>query len=74
MFGLGAQELLIILLIAFLVFGGKKLPEIGAGLGKAINSFKKGLKETEDAANPEKPLEKPAPNTEKIASAGEKAD
>ncbi|UKL12999.1 twin-arginine translocase TatA/TatE family subunit [Dissulfurimicrobium hydrothermale] len=73
MFGLGAQELLIILLIAFLVFGGKKLPEIGAGLGKAINSFKRGLKETEDAANPEKPLEKPAQDPKKIASAGEKA-
>ena len=33
--------------IAFLVFGGKKLPELGAGLGKGIASFKKGLKEPE---------------------------
>jgi sec-independent protein translocase protein TatA len=73
MFGLGAQELLIILLIAFLVFGGKKLPEIGSGLGKAINSFKKGLKETEDTTTPEKPLEKPVQNPEKIANTGEKS-
>lgn len=49
MFGLGTPELIVILGIAFLVFGGKKLPEIGAGLGKGISSFKKGLKDAENA-------------------------
>lgn len=49
MFGLGTPELIIILLIAFLIFGSKKLPEIGAGLGKALGSFKKGLNEVEEA-------------------------
>ncbi len=52
MFGLGMQELIIIMGIAFLFFGGKKLPEIGAGLGQGIASFKNGLNEKE--SGPEK--------------------
>lgn len=48
MFGLGTTELLVILALAFLVFGGKKLPELGAGLGKGIASFKSGLKEPKE--------------------------
>ena len=51
MFGLGMQELLIILAIALVVFGPSKLPQIGSGLGKAIRDFKKGVSsdDTEDS-------------------------
>lgn len=44
-FGIGIQELLIILLICLLVFGAAKLPEIGRALGKTIKEFKKSIKE-----------------------------
>lgn len=49
MFGLGMPELMVIMGIAFLVFGGKKLPELGAGLGKGIKAFKTGLRDVEDS-------------------------
>lgn len=45
MFGIGGGELLLVLFIALLVFGGSGLPEIGKGLGKAIKEFKKAGKE-----------------------------
>jgi len=48
MFGLGTQELLIILIVALLIFGGTKLPSIGRALGKSISEFKKGMKEDSD--------------------------
>ena len=41
-------EWLIILLVIMLLFGGKKIPELMRGVGKGINSFKQGLKETQD--------------------------
>jgi sec-independent protein translocase protein TatA len=49
MFGLGMPELVIIMGITFLVFGGKKLPELGAGLGKGIKAFKTGIRDVEEA-------------------------
>jgi sec-independent protein translocase protein TatA len=47
MFGLGHWELLVILLIVLIVFGAGKLPEIGAGIGKGIRNFKKGVADFE---------------------------
>jgi sec-independent protein translocase protein TatA len=44
-FGIGMQELLVILLICLLVFGASRLPEIGRALGKTINEFKKSMKD-----------------------------
>ena len=48
MFGLGVPELIVIFLIVLVIFGARKLPEIGAGLGKAIQNFKKSSEPDSD--------------------------
>ena len=48
----GPQELIVILLIAVLIFGGKKIPEIMEGVGKGIKSFKKAMDSDETATPP----------------------
>ncbi|MCK4605564.1 MAG: twin-arginine translocase TatA/TatE family subunit [Deltaproteobacteria bacterium] len=65
MFGLGTQELLVILVIAFFIFGGKKLPEIGAGLGKGLRAFKSGLKDLENEVDSEKLLDNKSSSSSK---------
>jgi len=50
MFGLGTQELLIILVLVMIVFGAGKLPQVGSALGKGIRNFKDGVKEAEEEA------------------------
>ena len=51
MFGIGMPELIIILVIILIIFGAGKLPEIGAGMGKAIKNFKGATAEVEKKDN-----------------------
>ena len=43
MFGIGTTELFIVLGIVIVIFGARRLPELGSGLGKAIKNFKAGV-------------------------------
>ena len=45
---LGFWEILLIVLVIVLLFGGKKIPELMHGVGKGVKSFKKGMQEVED--------------------------
>ena len=48
MFNLGTGEIIAIVVVILLLFGGKKIPELMRGLGKGVKSFKDGMKEVED--------------------------
>ncbi len=48
MFGLGTQELMIILIIVVILFGATRLPQIGKGIGEAIKNFKKATNEKDE--------------------------
>jgi sec-independent protein translocase protein TatA len=49
MFGLGYQELMIILVIVLLLFGAQKLPELARGLGRSVSEFKRAQTDAEEA-------------------------
>jgi sec-independent protein translocase protein TatA len=54
MFGLGTQELIIILVLVLIIFGAGKLPQVGGAIGKGLRNFKEGMKEGEGDAEAEK--------------------
>ncbi len=51
MFGLGWPEVLVILLVVVIIFGPKKLPEIGSALGKTLRGFKEEMKDGSDQSS-----------------------
>ena len=62
MFGLGYQELLLILVIVLILFGANRLPDLARSLGSSIKEFKKGVTEVKDepSASSKKEEEKKA--------------
>ena len=68
---IGPWEIAIVLVLALLIFGPKKLPDLGKSLGKSITGFRQGMKETkEDVAEAVKDIKEdiPAPEAEATAS------
>ena len=73
-FGLGAPELLIILAVVVLVFGGAKLADLGGSMGKGIKEFKKNIKDEDEEEEPKvtaapTPTPTPAPAPVETVSA-----
>lgn len=68
MFGLGVQEIMLILLIAVFFFGGEKIPDIAKGLGKGLREFKRAMdqpnEEEQELARPMKVVSKSSTNGE----------
>jgi sec-independent protein translocase protein TatA len=53
MFGLGWPEVVIIAIVAILIFGPKKIPELGGVLGKSLRNFQEGIKKIDEDDNSE---------------------
>ena len=62
-FGMGMGELILVMLVLLLVFGAKRLPELGSGLGKGIREFKKSMNEIN------REIERPTDETREIRPA-----
>lgn len=60
-FGIGTSELIIIMVIVLLVFGAKRLPEIGQSMGKGIRDFKRSLRDVERTIDTNDQLPPPPP-------------
>lgn len=70
--GIGFRELLIILAIALLIFGAKKLRNIGSDLGAAVRGFKKSMNEGDDEESGKKLVQDGRPDADFGAGKGER--
>ena len=67
--GMGPTELIVILIILLVLFGGSKLPGLAKGLGQSIKEFKKATKDEPEPAKPAEPAAKPADSAPKPPAA-----
>jgi sec-independent protein translocase protein TatA len=70
---IGMPELIIILVIALIIFGPRKLPELGRSLGKSINEFKKASTELQNTLEQEIKVEEQKDNAAKVKAEQETA-
>ena len=70
-FGIGATEIIILLIVALLVFGPKRLPEMGRSLGRGMREFKDSIQGKDDDRDDER-AELPAGETEPVPAARER--
>jgi sec-independent protein translocase protein TatA len=74
MFGLGIPELIVIFVIALVVFGPKRLPDLGKSIGRAMSEFKKAQQEFQESVQSEmKEVQKTA-NLDELKKLGNRAD
>lgn len=74
MFGIGAQELIVILVIALLVFGPKRLPELARSLGKGLAEFRRASNDLRQSLSAEPEPTRPTSEPESIAAAKDRED
>jgi sec-independent protein translocase protein TatA len=67
MFGFHAWDLLIVLFIALIIFGPRKLPEIGGAVGKSLREFKKATNEIVDQVKSPEPKHLPSPSNKVVS-------
>ncbi len=66
---IGTWELVLIILVIVLIFGGKKIPELMKGVGKGVKSFKEGMNEVEEQINEADPAKPAAPKPDETPKA-----
>jgi sec-independent protein translocase protein TatA len=70
-FNLGPLEMIFVMVVLLLLFGAKRLPELGSGLGKGIREFKKSMtdiREEVQRAEPQDQIQAPAPRPQVVAA------
>lgn len=69
---IGVWELIIIVILVVVIFGGRKLPELGRGLGKGLANFRQAVREPDPPAAPQPPATQPPDQASAVEPDGER--
>ena len=67
MFGIGTQEFLVIMLVVLLLFGGKRIPEVGRSIGTALRDFRKALNDVQREVDLDGVMRTPPPEKPRLS-------